>query len=61
MVILIVLFQNNKNLLLGVGFSEHDINRLNLEFENILIQQFEEYLDFVKNGEESIIEMFLNK
>ena len=54
-------FQNNKNFLLEVGFSEHDINRLNLVFKNILIEQFEEYLDYVKNEKESIIENFLNK
>ena len=30
-------FQNSRNLLLEVGFSEHDINRLDLEFKTFLI------------------------
>ena len=55
------LFQNDKNLLHEIGFRERDNNRLNLEFKNILIQQHEEYLDYVKNEEESIIEKILNK
>ena len=38
-----------------------DINRLNLEFKNILMEQSEEYLDYIKNEEESIIEKILNK
>ena len=58
---LLFLFQNNKKLLLEIGFSEHDINRLNLEFKNILLEQFAEYLDYVKSEEESISEKFLNK
>ena len=48
-------------LLHEIGLSERDINRLNLEFENILIEQHEDYLDFVENEEESFIENFLNK
>ena len=42
-------------------FCERDNNRLNLEFKNILIEQHEEYFDYVKYEEESIIEKFLNK
>ena len=53
--------KNDKDLLLEIGFSERDIDRLNLEFKNILIEQHEEYLDYVKNKEESVIEKFLNK
>ena len=34
-VIIKFLIQNNKNLLLEVGFSEHDMNRLVLEFKKI--------------------------
>ena len=48
-VLLLLLFKNNKNLLHEVGFSERDINRLNLEFKNILIEQHEEYLYSIKN------------
>ena len=60
-VILIVLIQNDKNLLKRIGFSKNDINLLNIEFKNLLLELHEEYLDYVKNEEESIIERFLNK
>ena len=46
-VLLIFLIQNDKDLLKEVGFSKNDINRLNLEFKNNLIEQLEEYLDYV--------------
>ena len=60
-VFLIFLIKNDKNLLPEVGFSERDINRINLEFKNILIEEYEEYRDYVRNEEESTIEKFLNK
>ena len=60
-VLLIFLTQSDKKLLHEIGFSERDIKRLNLEFKNILIEQHEEYLDYIKNEEESIIEKVLNK
>ena len=60
-VLLIFLIQNDKNLLKEIGFSERDINLLNLEFKNILLEGYEEYLDYIKNEEESVIEKFLNK
>ena len=60
-VLLIFLIQNDKNLLKEIGFNENDINLLNLEFENILIEQNENLLSYIKNQEESIIENFLNK
>ena len=44
-----------------IGFIKNDIILLNLEFRNILIEVYEEYLDFVENEEESFIEKFLNK
>ena len=56
--LLIFLIQNDKNLLREIGFSEYDINRLNLEFKNILIEENENYLDYVKDQEESILEKF---
>ena len=59
-VLLIFLIQNDKNLLHEVDFSQRDINRLNLEFKNILIEQHEEWLDYIKNEEESVLEKFLN-
>ena len=60
-VLLIFLIQNDKNLLQEIGFSKKDINKLNLEFKNNLLEQNEEYLDYIKNEEESIIEKILNK
>ena len=38
-----------------------DINSLNKEFKNILTEQNDEYLSYIKNEEESLIEDFLNK
>ena len=59
-VLLIFLIQNDKNLLKEIGFSKNDINRLSIEFKNILIEQHEECLDYIKNEEESIIEKLLD-
>ena len=60
-VLLIFLIQNDKNLLKEVGFSENDINRLSIEFKNIVLEEFEEYLSYIKNVEESVIERILNR
>ena len=60
-ILLIYFIQNDKNLLHEIGFTKNDINRLNLEFKNILIEQNEEYLDYIKDQEESRLEKFLNK
>ena len=60
-VLLIFLIQNDKNLLKEIGFSKNDINLLNLEFENILLEERENFLDYIKDQEESILEKFLNK
>ena len=60
-VFLIFLIQNVKKFLKEIGFSKNDINFVNLEFKNILIEEHEEYLDYVKNIEEPAIEKFLNK
>ena len=51
----------NKNSFKKIGFSKNDINLLNLEFKSILIEEFENYLDYIKDHEESILEKFLNK
>ena len=59
-VLLIFLIQNDKNLLNEIGFSQRDINQLSIEFKNILLEEFEYYLDHIKNEEESILEKFLN-
>ena len=60
-VLLMFLIQNDKNLLKEIGFSKNVINSLNLEFKNILLEEFENYLEFIKDLEESILEKFLNK
>ena len=60
-VLLIFLIQNDKNLLKEIGFSKNGINLLNLEFKKILLEEFENYLDYIKDQEESISEKFLNK
>ena len=60
-VLLIFLIQNDKNLLKEIGLSKNDIDFLNLEFKNILIGEFENYLDYIKDQEESILEKFLDK
>ena len=60
-VLLIFLIQNDKKLLKEIGFSKNDIKLLNLEFKNILLEEFEDYLSYKKNDEESIIERISNK
>ena len=60
-VLLIFLIQNDKNLIKEIGFNKKHINLLSIEFKNLLIEKNEEYLDFIKNEEESIIERILNK
>ena len=56
LVLLKFLIKNNKDFLLEIGFSERDINLLNLEFSNKLLEQHEKSLDYDKNQEESITE-----
>ena len=60
-VLLKYLVKNDRDLLHEIGFSERDINCSNLDFKNILVEQHKEYLDYVKNEEESIIERILKK
>ena len=60
-VLLMFLMKNDIDLVREVGFSERDVNRLNLEFKNILIEQHDEYLEYVKTEEKSITEKILNK
>ena len=60
-VLLIFLIRNDKNSIKEIGFSKNDINLLNLELKNILLEEFENYLDYIKDQEESILEKFLNK
>ena len=60
-VLLIFLIKSDVNFLYECGFLKSDINFLYKEFRNILLELNEEYLDYVKNQEESILEKFLNK
>ena len=55
-ILLIFLIQNDKSLLKEIGFNKNDINLLNIQFKIILLEEFEDYLSYIKNEEESIIE-----
>ena len=60
-VLLIFLIQNDKDLLEEIGFSKYDIDYLYKKFKNILLEQHEEYFDYVKDQGESILEGIINK
>ena len=60
-VLLMFLYKNDIDLLHECAFLNIDINRLFAEFKILLIEQKEEYLDYTKNEEESIIERVLKK
>ena len=60
-VLLALLFQDNKNLLKEIVLKNKKFNQISLEFLNNLLEQHEEYLEYVKNEDESVIEKFLNK
>ena len=55
-VLLIFLIQNDDDFLKESGFLKSDINRLNKEYKTILMELKEEYLEQIKNDEESVIE-----
>ena len=60
-VLLLFLIKNDVNFFYELGFSKGHINFLYKELKNILLEMNEEYLDHIKNQEDSIIEKFLNK
>ena len=60
-VLLMFLIKIDVKFFYDCGFSKGDINFLYKEFVKILLQLIEEYLDHIKNQEESILEKFLNK
>ena len=61
--IVLLLFLNKIDVkfLYECGFLKSDINFLYKGFKNVLLELNDEYLDHIKNQEESIIEKFLNK
>ena len=60
-VFLIFLIKNDVRFLHECGLLKSDINFLYKEFKNILLELNEDYLDRIRNQEESIIERILNK
>ena len=60
-VLLMFLIKNDVDFLYECGFLKGDINFLYREFKNILLELNEDYLDYIKNQEESFLEKFLNK
>ena len=56
-----LLIKNDVNFLYDYGFLKGDIKFLYKELKNISLELNEEYLDHIKNQEESIIENVLNK
>ena len=54
------LIKNDVNFLCESGLLKGDINFLYKEFKHSLPQLNEDYLDCIKNQEESILEKFLN-
>ena len=60
-VLLMFLIKNDVNFLYECGFLKGDFNFLDKEFKNILLELNEDYLDHIKNQEESIYEKILNK
>ena len=60
-VLIMFLIKIDKDLLKVFGLLKNDIIRLCLEFKNILMEQNAEYLEYIKNEEESVIETILEK
>ena len=60
-VLLMFLIKNDVDMLYEGGFLRGDINFLYKEFKNFLLELNEDYLDHIKNQEESIIQRILNK
>ena len=60
-ILLMFLIKNDVNFLYEYGFLKGDINFLYKEFKNILLELNEDYLDHMKNQEESVLEKFLKK
>ena len=53
-----LLIENDNKFLQECGFLESDNDSLNKEFKNILTEQNEEYLSYIRNEEEMLIQRF---
>ena len=51
------LIKNDNGLLQEYGVLKKDINHLCLELKNILMEQNEDYLDYIRNEEESFMKI----
>ena len=60
-VLLMFLIKNDVNFLHECEILKGDINFLYKEFRNILLELNDDYLNHIKNQEESIIQKILNK
>ena len=60
-ILLTFLNKNEKKFLYECGFLKGYINFLYKENKNILLQLNEDYLDYIKNQEEPILEKFLKR
>ena len=60
-VLIKLLIKNDSDLLRVCGFLKSDINGLSLKFTPILLEENEEYLEYVQNEEQSTIERIPNK
>ena len=61
MVLLMFSIENDVNLLYECGFLKGDLHYLYKKFKNILLALNQEYLDYIKYDEESILEKILNR
>ena len=60
-VLLMFLIKIDLNFLYECGFLKGDIDFLYKKFKNILLELNEDYLDYIKNKEESTLAKFLHK
>ena len=60
-IVLLMFLFKNVNFLYECRILKGDINFPCKEFQNILLEMNEEYLDHIKNQEESVIEKLSNK
>ena len=55
------LYKNDVDLITECEYLKNDNNGSCLEFNNILMEQNENFLDYIKNEKESILESILDK